>query len=143
MLGLELALLVSRASTESSTPRSVGGTGPASGPLRAVCVQGNTSENHRETVVSTANLSDVPCSMCPLPMLFHVSVRNHQLGKLNGICDTAAAMSRHRASGSSSLLAKLQANSILVSGLDPTPNYYTSCSPSVLTNLFFTALELN
>lgn len=47
-----------------------GGTGPKSGPLRAMCVQGNTSENHRETVVSTANLSDVPCKYVPCQYSF-------------------------------------------------------------------------
>lgn len=147
VLDLELALLVSTQDSQSShrdsACRSAGGNWTQARTSRAMCVQGNTSENHREMVVSTANLSDVPCQCVPVTHCFPCNTKNYQLGKLNGICDIAAAMSRQNFWQQSPPSPSSRPTSILASGLDPTPNSYISCSPSVLTNLFFTALELN
>lgn len=104
------ALLVSTQDSQSqhrdSACRSGGGNWTQARTSRAMCVQGNTSEDHRETVVSTANLSDMPCKYVPVTHSFPCNIRNYQLGKVNGICDVAAAMSRHRTYGSSPLLAQ-------------------------------------
>lgn len=57
------------------------GTGPKSGPLRAACVQGNTSENPSNTATSMTHLSGVPCRSVPSHIIFPtVPVRTPSLG---------------------------------------------------------------
>ena len=73
-------------------------------------------------------------SRCRLHILFYGNTQNYQLRNLNGICDTAAATSRHRTAGSSPAPGPSSGPTyILIPGLDPTLNSYISCSLSILT----------
>lgn len=64
VLRLEPVPLVSTPEFPESRAVNVGqseGNGAESGPLRAMCVQGGTSENPKTVTIPTAHLSDMPC----------------------------------------------------------------------------------
>lgn len=110
------------------------GTGPKSGPRGAACVRDNTSKDRREMATSTAHFRVCRVGLYQLHTLFQGNIQNYRLRKLNGICDIAAVMPRHRTSCTAPLAPSQSSRPTftLIPGLDPALNSYI-CSSSVLS----------